>query len=814
MFSKNKIIISILLTLLGQLLFVPLSRAADPEGLIALVYDGGTYDVYGSQIAAYGNSVANEVSEYMELPVRIKGLEVDYSKYKKGAAGLNDLSEASMQAVVKDLASELEKLYRNEGLIGVIMVGWVPVPEVLYEGNRLLSMYPYMDFDDKAFVFDDDQGFFVSTGKEPKVEIWSSVIRNAFCMNWNGEYWFDFFESAREYHNGSTEVPQRMIYENLVKEKTISELPPYEQEEAWEAYLSEMESKIARSGRWERANRQADGFDENGEREDPFEPDIEGADLAFDVTEYFKKEFYDYRKNFYEVAGRIPDILMRYLGYRGNGGSRDRSREDQLNEILVDIWAIDPGAYLHYFIRQYTDNDHRLVDILHKDKWTVCYEDGDARLSTDLFNTRYRDQADWYSLNTLVANKGPRAAIVYPKDGPGTLKINGRVLGKTAAVVRAGDVLSPNSASYTIYYVDEPNEGTAGVYDANIDNTFEDQDSDKKYDAGEEIFMGTNGLPDINVDEDYLEYHGTYSGKEVLVIFFNRPDSREELYLTTDYIIPDKAAPVVGDGDYLKYLAADQQEFEFWSTLFYVSEDDFDAWLAKEGTFKYGKYGMKEPVPSDAVQAFELHYLVVPGGDKYRASFGTSVERWDMPLEPGYGGESVLDASCWATRTNPHFYLEKVVLQIIEGAKAGWLDNKGPQLGFGPMMVHSGLTLALLARTVDSVGAELENGKINLDIDNGSVLGEELDDLAGSLATAVNSGSSAMQTKLSSALESGGTADSPTDGSGGFGDDPFILSFAAGMPVGEALKTSGWDVTRILFGDPVISLPPIEKQQP
>ncbi|MFA5948274.1 MAG: hypothetical protein WC806_04890, partial [Candidatus Gracilibacteria bacterium] len=58
-----------------------------------------------------------------------------------------------------DIASALENLYLNgtspnrNKLSGVIFIGDIPLPVVNKEGNRYVSMFPYTDFVDKAYIY-------------------------------------------------------------------------------------------------------------------------------------------------------------------------------------------------------------------------------------------------------------------------------------------------------------------------------------------------------------------------------------------------------------------------------------------------------------------------------------------------------------------------------------------------------------------------------------------------------------------------------------------------------------------------------------
>ena len=84
------------------------------------------------------------------------------------------------------IASINEKLfYEGDGkglsrLIGTILIGEVPLPVVRKDGKSFLSVYPYVDFDAKSFVYDPEKKSYDYTTKlltSEIPEIWHAVIR-------------------------------------------------------------------------------------------------------------------------------------------------------------------------------------------------------------------------------------------------------------------------------------------------------------------------------------------------------------------------------------------------------------------------------------------------------------------------------------------------------------------------------------------------------------------------------------------------------------------------------------------------------------
>lgn len=85
-----------------------------------------------------------------------------------------------------NIAAVLEKLY-FEGevskteiakLVGVVLVGDLPLPVVNKNGNRFLSMYPYTDFEEKAYIYNPSTLDFEANkeAREMGPEVWHGVM--------------------------------------------------------------------------------------------------------------------------------------------------------------------------------------------------------------------------------------------------------------------------------------------------------------------------------------------------------------------------------------------------------------------------------------------------------------------------------------------------------------------------------------------------------------------------------------------------------------------------------------------------------------
>ncbi|MBI4234932.1 VCBS repeat-containing protein [Candidatus Peregrinibacteria bacterium] len=148
---------------------------------------------------------------------------------------------------VTDLAAALENLYINgdgthvNRLAGVVLVGDIPLPVVNKEGNRFVSMFPYTDFENKAYIYDSATGSFERNADVsfPKPEIWHGVMRTLGAGQAGMEKLAQYLDKNHLYYAG---VPE---YANFEKKLFFADLVHEEEnmnEEIYKQYLKYLES--------------------------------------------------------------------------------------------------------------------------------------------------------------------------------------------------------------------------------------------------------------------------------------------------------------------------------------------------------------------------------------------------------------------------------------------------------------------------------------------------------------------------------------------------------------------------------------------
>ncbi len=128
---------------------------------------------------------------------------------------------------VLDISNQLSNLYFNgdnktekNNLIGTVFIGDIPMPVVDINNKKEISVYPYTDFIDKAFVYDKERNSYVQTGTDnPKPEIWHGIIKPPVDGKNKEKLLMYFFDKNHLYHQGDTEFSvfdKKILYQDYL----------------------------------------------------------------------------------------------------------------------------------------------------------------------------------------------------------------------------------------------------------------------------------------------------------------------------------------------------------------------------------------------------------------------------------------------------------------------------------------------------------------------------------------------------------------------------------------------------------------------
>lgn len=131
-------------------------------------------------------------------------------------------------------------------LVGTILIGNVPIPMVNSDGKYFPSVFPYVDFENKAFLYNEKSDRYEKVsalnGGIEAVEIWHGVINPAVGRAWAGEsdilFIRDFLDKTHNFYteNGrfaSINEPPRVFYFDAFSESKSIELRRVFQYSLW-----------------------------------------------------------------------------------------------------------------------------------------------------------------------------------------------------------------------------------------------------------------------------------------------------------------------------------------------------------------------------------------------------------------------------------------------------------------------------------------------------------------------------------------------------------------------------------------------------
>lgn len=196
---------------------------------------------YDGLISAHNPNVPNKPEEaYRKL--NEKTLMDRIERYAKDIQGINKVIDPvpyQKTVIIKvkrdepteNIAMTLEKLYRegdsapneNNKLRGIVIIGDVPLPVVNKNGNRFVSVFPYTDFDDPYYIFDQESGDFVVnvSSQDHNAEIWHGLIVPPVDGEEGNELLAEYFDKNHLFkigEKGYQDFNKEIFYSDLNKE--------------------------------------------------------------------------------------------------------------------------------------------------------------------------------------------------------------------------------------------------------------------------------------------------------------------------------------------------------------------------------------------------------------------------------------------------------------------------------------------------------------------------------------------------------------------------------------------------------------------
>lgn len=251
--QKFVLIPVLLLAFLGPILspFAESFNFPDRYDLVAILVEQEMYQDakdYDGLDGAPGISLGAPISS-TNLKERIDRYAFDLQKALPGTRAV--IIQTDRFEETQKIASVLERLYfegdpkeptRVAYLKGVVVIGEVPLPVVNKNGNRFISLYPYTDFEQKAYVWNPEKRDFeyLTENSNPQPEIWHGVITPPVSTKTEEgkSLLAAYFDKNHLYHEGDSsyaEFDRKVFIQDFVAERKNMN------EAAFKSYMNFME---------------------------------------------------------------------------------------------------------------------------------------------------------------------------------------------------------------------------------------------------------------------------------------------------------------------------------------------------------------------------------------------------------------------------------------------------------------------------------------------------------------------------------------------------------------------------------------------
>jgi len=176
-----------------QLSFFDKTKAEEIKNiqLISLIVHENVYGAIQSRINRYAEDVQAKLNNTKVLIYKVP----------------ENITPQKIAALNEKLFYEGDGNNDNSKLIGTILVGDIPLPVIHDTSKTFLSVYPYIDFNEKNFIYNNDSWFYeksLLTPKDINPEIWHSIIApNTWDENKDRIKLIEFFDKDHDYYTKS-----------------------------------------------------------------------------------------------------------------------------------------------------------------------------------------------------------------------------------------------------------------------------------------------------------------------------------------------------------------------------------------------------------------------------------------------------------------------------------------------------------------------------------------------------------------------------------------------------------------------------------
>ncbi len=538
-----------------------------------------------------------------EYGLREDGIEERISRYADDLIENNDLTDVKILFFDKEidtvvtLSEALENLYisgdgsHENQLRGVVLIGDVPLPVVSKSGNKFISMFPYTDFVDKAYIYDEKTNSFERNENVgfPKPEAWHGVIK-AKRVNDLAE----FFDKNHLYYDGEpmfADFDRKLFFGDLVHEEEQMHPDVYKR---YIKYLEASEDLI-----YMRYNKfwaqEVNGsviedlpidFDLEASEDNDLKPSegnfldaLQNSDSMAALPDIYSKSVIDQAfLPYYKVLNRYISSVNDWADYMGRYSAKDIDSMPELISMKDD--------YTRYYIRSVNDAlEKKINEIVEKieqplpllDSTVLTGSFGENGREFTVFVTDESEEGLLGELGDEILGDDPPLGITnhvlrfhYLNDKDGALYINGI----NANDLESAKLCAPYLGSTKSEYFDEnlqfnpKDEGVDGDYSI----LTRSMRSDNPLTAMPVVTAGVNTRI-VSPEELYKVTNQTYSGTlvsggitETAAIVESNPDYGIPAFIHNPIEEDDYVGPfekILKEGDVIKSVNGRNLSFAY-----------------------------------------------------------------------------------------------------------------------------------------------------------------------------------------------------------------------------------------------------------
>ena len=181
----------------------------DYTNIVAIIVDDNIYDDLKEDVQRYA-------TKYIQWDWAIKYTSISNSKALVFPINVENFSAKNITQLLENIYFDWI-IWEPSKLVWVVLIWDIPLPVVNQDWYIYPTIYPYVDFEEQKFIWDDESKYFVyNNNPNWQAEIWHWMIN----FEWNINEYKDYFNKLKQYRRNPKEYIWKAIwYDDFVWNK-------------------------------------------------------------------------------------------------------------------------------------------------------------------------------------------------------------------------------------------------------------------------------------------------------------------------------------------------------------------------------------------------------------------------------------------------------------------------------------------------------------------------------------------------------------------------------------------------------------------